>query len=222
MATKLQPNETPGGADLAQHPTLWGHPLPRWTDTGVVYAHGSHWTPETDSALSTWLGDALQAIRVWIHGPERHRSHLIEVTRIRKAWAQARDEGQTGAAATSARAQAILDGDRHAEPPAPPLGLSQGHLDAIEDLVQRAERSRQYLWNLASASDPKTRPGTMSELAQWTTKHRPDLVLRLSTVGLVPKPPASIIPKDMPKHGPSRQAKLDAKPSADPAGEDIF
>lgn len=211
----------PGGPDLAQHPTLWGQPLPLWTEAGPQYAHGSHWTPEAVSDLASWLGDCLTAMREWVYGPEGHRRRLAQQARNRKALDHARTVEGLSHAASVQRALAILDGNRGLDPPVPSLDLTREENEAIEDRVQRAEAARKHLWKIASATDPKTRPGTMDELAQWTTRHHVDLVLRLSTVGLVPKPPAKLIPAVMPKHSSTRQAKLDAKPG-DPAGEDPF
>ena len=210
---RIKTPEAPGNTELAKHPMLWGYPLPAWTDNGLVYT-GKHWTSPVYEDLIIWTGKCLDAIKKWIYGPGAHRKYLTQHKRISIACAQARAQGAEGNDFAKA-VDAIL----------PTITLTRDDQDKIEDQVEHADRARVHLWNIANQSSPKTRPNTMDELAQWVTKHRADLLLRLAQVELIPRPPAAIIPTSIPANTtktPSRHAKLASKPTADPEMETIF
>ncbi len=212
---KAKPKSQTPGADVASHPTLWGHPLPVWSDNGLVYT-GTHWTENIYEDLIIWMGRSLDAIKHWIYGPVVHRKYLIQHKRISIACAKAREQDTGEKYNNFAKAvDAIL----------PTIILTKDEHDRIEDQVAYADRARSHLWSIANTTSPKTRPNTIDELAQWVTGKRADLLLRLAQVGLIPRPPDSIIPKTLPTrvdNGPSRHAKLTSKATADPEMEAIF
>jgi hypothetical protein len=211
IATPKTQTPLPGSIDLAEHLMLWGHPLPKWDETGLVYVEGSHWTNATYDALTIWLGRSLDAMRLWIYGPTSHRTQLHQRKRISKACAKAHAEGEEGFRFAEA-VDKILPG----------IVLTQTELDAMEGIITHADRARKKLWAIANGSDPKTKPHTINQLAAWVTKHHVELVLRLGAVDLVPKPPEAILPRTMPKPIRGRMERLNTKPSADPSHEDAF